>query len=557
MAEELTATDRPPDLAIVAIAVTQHAPMPIAMVEGAAHLVRYANSAFCRLMDQPEEELVGTSLSELLPEGDECVMLADRVFRTGEAESQYSQTHPVFWSWTMWPVMVNERPVGIMIQVTESTEFREKTVAMNEALMLGSLRQHELAEAAEVLNEHLRTEMTKRRLVETSLVTRATELAVADRSKDEFLAMLAHELRNPLAPLRNAAEILRAANTSEDEREQAQIIIGRQIENMSRMIEDLLDVSRITEGKIELRRHPVALETVLAAATSLARPGIASRGQELTVSLPTEPIFLNADATRLEQIFNNLLGNACKYSGAGARIWLSAERSEGTQPPEVTIRVRDDGIGISPEVLPYVFDLFVQASRTLDRVHGGLGIGLTLVQRLVKLHGGSVEAHSSGLGSGSEFIVRLPILSDAPPPSSLPDSSAAPEPARRILIVDDNTDSARTLAILQRRRGHEIRTAFTGHDAVAVAAAFLPEVVLLDVGLPGMDGYEVARQLRSMPALAGVFIIAMTGYGSAEDRNTAKEAGFDEYLVKPVDLDLLRDWLRQLPNKAEATGKAR
>jgi PAS domain S-box-containing protein len=390
------------------------------------------------------------------------------------------------------------------------------------------------------------TDITERRMLEDSLVARASDLVRADRSKDEFLAMLAHELRNPLAPLRNAAEILRTPDANGEAREQAQSILARQIENMSRMIDDLLDVSRITEGKIELRKQPVALEAILTAAASAARPGIDARGQELAIALPADPVFLNADATRLDQVFGNLLANACKYSNSGCHIALSAERAaaHGKELPEVIVRVRDNGIGIAPELLPCIFDLFVQATRALDRAHGGLGIGLTLVQRLVKLHGGSVEVRSEGIGHGSEFIVRLPILPGpiaAPPPPPAPPARETP---RRMLIVDDNEDSARSMSTLQRLRGHETRTAFTGPDAVAAAAEFAPEVVLMDIGLPGMDGYEVARRLRAMPALAGAFLVAMSGYGSDEDRARAGEAGFDEYLVKPLDLDLLHAWLR-------------
>jgi len=387
-------------------------------------------------------------------------------------------------------------------------------------------------------------DISERRALENSKAELAADLVRADRAKDEFLAMLAHELRNPLAPLRNAAEILQTPGASADEHDQAQRIIGRQIENMTRMIDDLLDVSRITEGKIELCRQPVALADILGAAASVARSGIAARRQELTISLPAEPIFLNADATRLDQVFGNLLGNACKYSDSGCHISLSAERAAGVEPPEVIVRVRDDGMGIAPELLPHIFDLFVQSTRSLDRAHGGLGIGLTLVQRLVKLHGGSVEARSEGLGCGSEFIVRLPILPGPVAVQPPPSAPAAPEILRRILIVDDNEDATNSMAMLQRHRGHETRTAFTGPEAVAAAAEFLPNVVLLDIGLPGMDGFEVARRLRAMPALADTFLVALTGYSSDEDRSRAREAGFDEYLVKPVDLDLLREWLR-------------
>jgi len=389
-------------------------------------------------------------------------------------------------------------------------------------------------------------DVTERHDMEGLLAARTAALVQADRSKDEFLAMLAHELRNPLAPLRNAAEILQADRTTGEEREHSLGILTRQIENMSRMIDDLLDVSRITEGKIELRRKPVSLEAILTSAASLARSGCDARQQDLTLALPAGPIFLNADATRLEQVFGNLLTNACKYGGHGCHISLRAERSGR----EVLVRVLDDGAGIAPELLPRIFDLFVQSSRTLDREHGGLGIGLTLVKRLVEMHGGSIEARSEGQGKGAEFIVRLPILAEAPPVAPLPPTPTPRVIPRRILIVDDNTDSARSLAMLQTRYGHEARPAFTGLEALSAAAEFLPEVVLLDIGLPGMDGFEVARQIRAMPALADTLLIAMTGYASAEDRAQCHAAGFDGHLVKPVDLAILREWLTSHPRLA-------
>ena len=404
------------------------------------------------------------------------------------------------------------------------------------------------------------TDISERRLLEEALKARAADLLRADRSKDEFLAMLAHELRNPLAPMRNAVEILQTPGADAAEREQAQRMILRQLGNMSRMIDDLLDVSRITEGKIELKCAPVALEGILTGVMHAVQSSAAARRQCLSLSLPEEPVFLEADAARLEQVFYNLLSNACKYSGEGTRIRLSAGYSPGGECPEIVIRVRDEGMGIAPELLPHVFDLFVQDSRSSDRAHGGLGIGLTLVRRLVRLHGGSVEAHSGGTGHGSEFTVRLPVLDKAPFPVTSPAPAPAPLQARmrdiprRILIVDDNTDSARSLAMLQSRRGHTTRTAFSGPEAVTAAEEFLPEVVLLDIGLPGMDGFEVASRLRAMPELAHVFLVAVSGYDTKEDRRRAREAGFDEYLVKPADLSLLRGWLQSRPGQRASEG---
>jgi PAS domain S-box-containing protein len=671
----LLSSTAPLELSGFSMAITEHSPWPMATVSGASHTIRNANPAFCRLLGKDKSELQGSRFEDVIPEG-QCLALLDRVLRTGKPESHTQEEHSspdlVFWSYTMWPVMQGEIPIGVMIHVTETARFHATAVELNKALVLGVVRQHELVDAAEDLNKKLRAEIQERlwvedalrasearfrmlfqlepvaifscdrkgiiqtynqraaelwgrapqcgtsgehfsvslkfqnsegpmpevlrggmvvseeeifietpsgtriaaavacaplkdhhgeivgaimalydisarRQLEESLAARAADLEQADRSKDEFLAMLAHELRNPLAPLRNAAEILSSAGAGAQAREGAQRILSRQIENMSRMVDDLLDVARITEGKIELRRATVQLDTILAAAVNLTQPGLESRRQELTVALPSEPIFLDADATRLEQVFGNLLANSSKYSDSGTHICVTAERIPVTEcaPAEVAVRVRDDGIGIAPELLPRIFDLFVQATSGLDRGYGGLGIGLTLVQRLVKLHGGSVEARSPGLGHGSEFIVRLPIF---PGPVPAPKAACA-APVRdtplRMLIVDDNEDSAQSMAMLQRLRGHETLVALTGPAAIAMAADFAPEVVLLDIGLPGMDGFEVARQLRAMPSLADTLLVAMTGYGTPGDRANARAAGIDEYLLKPVDLDLLREWMRE------------
>ncbi|MES2658001.1 MAG: PAS domain-containing protein [Verrucomicrobiota bacterium] len=383
-------------------------------------------------------------------------------------------------------------------------------------------------------------DISERKAAEDALAEQAAALVTADRSKDEFLAMLAHELRNPLAPMRNATEILRSPAAGPGEREQAQNMMVRQIGNMSRMIDDLLDVSRINEGKIELHHKPLVLQDILAGVAAVVLPNCEANRQKLVVSLPEEPVFLNGDATRLEQVFGNLLTNACKYSGAGSEISLIAELPS---EDEVVVRVMDNGIGIDPELLPRIFDLFVQSSRSLDRSHGGLGIGLTIVNRLVKLHGGTIEAASRGLGQGAEFIVRLPLDTSSVVPVS-PAPCVGAERSLRLLIVDDNKDAAETMAMLQKLRGHVTRTAHTGPDAVSMAVGFLPEVILLDIGLPGMDGFEVARKLRTMPEMRNTFLVALTGYGTDTDRELAKAAGFDEHLAKPADLNLLREWFR-------------
>lgn len=395
--------------------------------------------------------------------------------------------------------------------------------------------------------EELKSREAELRTANERLARINTELNHADRSKDEFLAMLAHELRNPLAPLRNATEILSNPGNSEEAHQRAIEIITRQLGNLSHMIDDLLDVSRITQGKISLRRQPVDLQGILRSA-STAVTSSAHSAQKFTLQLPPGRIILDADATRMEQVIGNLLANACKYGGANCHIQLSAETTADGN--EVLIRVQDDGAGIEPDLLPRMFDLFVQSSRTIDRAHGGLGIGLTIVRRLVELHGGTVSAHSAGLGHGSEFIVRLPVLKDhASPATEAKPVEEVPARSLRLLIVDDNRDAAESMAMLQELSGHSTRVALHGESALAMAADFKPDVVLLDIGLPGMDGFEVARRLRATPEGQGAFMIALTGYGSEQDRQQTKEAGFDRHLVKPADQKVLKGWFSELAER--------
>jgi PAS domain S-box-containing protein len=365
-------------------------------------------------------------------------------------------------------------------------------------------------------------------------------LKLADRRKNEFLAMLAHELRNPLAPIRNAVQLLRRLGPQDPQLQHARDVIERQTQHMERLVGDLLDTSRITRGKITLRKEPLELMHVIGRAMETSRPLIEARRQHLAVSLPKEPVRLRGDVIRLAQVVSNLLSNAAKYTEEGGHIWLTGDVEKG----EIVIRVRDDGMGIPAAFLPHIFDLFTQAERSLDRSQGGLGIGLALVRSLVELHGGRVQAFSSGPGLGSEFVIYLPILTeDILEPEvhrAVPHQGGSIPPAHhRVLVVDDNIDSAESMALLLKLGGHEVQLAHDGQAALDIAQMFQPHVVLLDIGLPRMDGYEVARRLRNDAAMQKTVLIALTGYGQTEDRRQSKNAGFDHHFIKPVDPEAL------------------
>ncbi|MFO1431875.1 MAG: ATP-binding protein [Candidatus Competibacteraceae bacterium] len=363
-------------------------------------------------------------------------------------------------------------------------------------------------------------------------------LQEADRRKDEFLAMLAHELRNPLAPIRNAVEVLKRLDFPNPKLQWVRDVIDRQVSHVVRLVDDLLDISRIIRGKIMLQKAPVELAIIVNQAVESVHSLIESQQHRLEVSLPTLPVRLEGDSVRLTQILSNLLNNAAKYTPQGGHIQLEAEVEGNT----LVLRVRDNGAGIPDTLLPYVFDLFTQAERTLDRSQGGLGIGLTLVRHLVELHGGRIEAKSAGSGQGAEFTVYLPgVLESASDATAETDAETAlkAETGARILVVDDNVDVAESMAVLLELEGHQVRTVYTAHAALEAARTFRPDVVLLDIGLPGMDGYEVARRLRASPATRHVLLIALTGYGREEDRARSKAAGFDRHLVKPVEPEAL------------------
>jgi signal transduction histidine kinase/DNA-binding response OmpR family regulator len=364
------------------------------------------------------------------------------------------------------------------------------------------------------------------------------EVQQADRQKNEFLSMLAHELRNPLAPIRSANEVLRMGGANPDGLRWAQGVIDRQLTHLVRLVDDLLDVSRLTLGKIRLVVEPVELASVVEQAVEAVRPLVEQAGHRLVVELPAEPVALSGDKARLTQVLTNLLNNAVKYSDRGAAISVAAV----VEGAEAVVRVFDTGIGIPADLLPRVFDLFTQANRSLDRSQGGLGVGLTLVRRLVEMHGGSVEARSDGPGRGSEFVVRLPVVpveAVAPPAGRAPEATPAPAGSLRVVVVDDNVDGAESLATLLELLGHTARTAHDGPTGIEVVREFDPDVVFLDIGLPRMDGYEVARRLRGDLRTRAV-LAAVSGYGRDDDRRKGREAGFEYHFVKPVDFAVLR-----------------
>jgi signal transduction histidine kinase len=384
--------------------------------------------------------------------------------------------------------------------------------------------------ALERLNAELEERVTER----TAALEATTEqLKEANHRKDEFLAMLAHELRNPLAPIRTAVQLLRLKELTEPHRQRARDVIERQVEHLVNLIDDLLDVSRITRGMITLQLEPVLVGAIVARAVETARPAIDAHKHALELDLPEELISVEGDKTRLVQVIANILHNAAKFMDPGGRIRLSVRR-EGQY---ALISIADTGIGIAPDLLPKIFELFTQVHAKSERAQGGLGIGLALVRRLTEMHGGTVTAHSDGAGRGSTFSVRLPVMVAQIAGLVHPkrDTGTIPRVAsQRILVADDNRDAAEALSLQLQLAGHDVRTAHDGIEALTVAKTFDPEIVLLDLGMPKMDGYEVARQLRLQPRSRRVTLIALTGWGQQQDRDRTAEAGFDAHLVKPV-----------------------
>jgi len=434
------------------------------------------------------------------------------------------------------PLMIGERVLGLLMVGAEqaASDHTARDWAALEELASRAAIAFENAH----LYRSLQSEIVERRAAEA-------ELQEANQRKDEFLAMLSHELRNPLAPIRNALEVIRRIAPPDPKFNWAGDVMDRQVRHLTRLVEELLDVARISQGKIQLNKEPIDLAAVIAQSVETAQPFIDARGHTLTVRLPDTPVWLQGDFARLSQVVSNLLHNAAKYSEDGGRIHLELSVDDG----QALIVVRDNGIGIDAALLPRIFDLFQQGSRSLDRMQGGLGVGLTLARRLVELHGGRVEAHSEGARKGAEFRVSIPCVSIVRSGGDEPVEAPAVPPVlgRRILIVDDNQDAAESIAQYLQLEGHEVKTVGDGVQALACVPVFAPQIVILDIGLPILSGYEVAQRMRTMPATQHALLVALTGYGQKEDQLRAMEAGFDRHFVKPTDPRTLVELIAQWP----------
>lgn len=495
----------------------EQAPMAVSVVRGAELVFELANAPYEQMVGRPV--LVGRSFREVFPELAEdapVLKMLSTVLATGKTfhASEYpvlldrsgkGKLEECFFLFTCRPFHeghgVNDAILTVAIDVTEQVKMRRRI------------------ESLSLEREQLFAKEKKAR----------SDAEAANRAKDDFLAMLGHELRNPLAPITTALELLRQRGATF---EKEHLVIERQVDHLKRLVDDLLDIARITRGRLELRRARLRVADVITKAIDIAAPLFETRQHHLEISV-AEDLALVGDAMRLAQVVANLLVNAAKYTNPGGRIAVSAVRDGA----EVKIRVKDNGIGIAADILPHVFDSFVQESQSIDRSRGGLGLGLTIVRTIVALHEGSVSVESEGDGRGSVFTITLPVEGEVTPiPFPREATTKVTRPPRRVLIVDDNVDAAELLGDWFRDRGDQVHTVYDGLDAVDAAQSFRPEVVLLDIGLPGMDGYEVARELRKQTDLGEVVLVAITGYGQASDRARSADAGFDHHFVKPIDV---------------------
>jgi PAS domain S-box-containing protein len=464
-------------------------------------IIQSWNAGATRLFGYTADEAIGRSITMLMPPErvDEEPGILERI-RRGDRIDHYETIRRC----------KDGKLVDISLTVSPITDERGKIVAASK----------------------IARDITDRKRAERALLE-------ADRQKNEFLATLAHELRNPLAPIRNSLNVLRLTRGDVPAAERVRETMERQVNHLVRLVDDLLDIARITAGKLELRREPTEIASIIRSAVETSRPLIDAQRHQLSITLPAQPLTVEADPVRLSQVVANLLNNAAKYTESGGQIWLTVSCEAG----EVVISVRDTGIGIRADMLPVVMDMFTRTDRGRTHSQDGLGIGLALVKRLVELHGGRVEATSEGDGRGSEFTVRLRLFAKQLPAvdPGIPVQSDRPiAPRQRVLVVDDNQDAATSLAMLLRILGSDVETAHDGRSALQAFVDFRPSVVLLDLGMPDMNGYEVARRLRELPQFEKVTLVALTGWGQEDDRRKTHEAGFDEHMVKPVNVDALQ-----------------
>ncbi len=487
----------------------EQAPGIMAVLRGPEHVFELTNQSYLQLIGH--RQIVGKTVREALPEvvGQGFFELLDRVYSTGEPFVGHAL-----------PVRLQLEPDGPLVERFVDFVYqpiRDANGAISGIFVEGS-------------------DVSARKQIED-------ELRAANRQKDQFLAMLAHELRNPLAPIMTAAQLLKIGSLDARNIANASEIIVRQASHMTDLVNDLLDVSRVTRGLVALEKEELDLNVIVSAAVEQVRPLIDARRHSLTLQLSGRSAHVIGDRTRLVQVISNILNNAAKYTAPGGRLTLAVTVDEG----RVHVAVRDNGVGIAPDILPYIFDLFTQAERTPDRSQGGLGIGLALVKSLVTLHGGTVSAKSGGLGQGSEFCICLPRLATLDKAAEDEAAAAGMQApgALRVMVVDDNVDAAQMLAALLEVQGHAVSVEYDARGALERAQREQPDVLLLDIGLPDMDGYELARRLRSQAGSAHATLVALTGYGQSQDRKEAEEAGFDHYLVKPADMDQVNEVLAE------------
>lgn len=442
--------------------------------------------------------------------------------------------------WSDLPILVMSRPGADSSSVTLAMNLFHNVTVLERPMRVSAL----VSAVKSALRARQRQYQIRDHLAALEKAER--ELRLADQRKDEFLAVLAHELRNPLAPIRSALEILHMKSGLGPDVESLRSLIERQVGHMVRLVDDLLEISRITTGKIELRMVTTDLNAVIKSAIETSQPLIQAKDHRLVVDFPAKNVCVEADPIRLAQVFSNLLNNATKYTDPGGEIGLTVSEHDSV----IEVVIRDNGMGINPESLPRVFEMFAQIDSTSDRSQGGLGIGLTLVKSLVQMHGGEVMAHSSGLGRGSVFTVRLPMSSAGRVEEIAETTPKAGAFSHRFLVVDDNEDAANTLSMLLKIRGAEVKTVYSGEDALTTLESYSPRVVLLDIGMPGMNGLEVAKAIRSQPRLSSAVLIALTGWGQDEDRRLSQEAGFDQHLVKPIEPNKLETLLSAMAGES-------